>query len=200
MSEPWKYTTALDFVDHWQTLIAGLVGFAAAIVVVVVTFGIERRRLERETDALRKSLAYELRLMVPRALGASRSLIEHIETPGAVITGRVVRYLSRLPTPIIYPANADKIGLLGSDAMGVVIVYSLVELARQAAEDLERDRDADNLSPASVAAVAGTLLDACDQARDVLRRLPTGDLRFDERDRELFQAILAAVNMRRHSQ
>jgi hypothetical protein len=198
LSEPWHYTTALDFLDHWQTLSAGLVGFAAGIVVVVVTLRIERRSREWETDALRTSLAYELRLLVPRALGAYQSLMGYAQDPGTAITGRMVRYGSRLPVPIIYPANAEKIGLLGSDAMAVVIIYSLIELARQAAEDLENDRDPDHLSPESVAAVAGAFLEACNQARDVLPRLQTGHPGYDERDQVLIQTIIEQINARQH--
>jgi hypothetical protein len=31
LNEPWHYTTILDLLDHWQALIAGLLGFAAAM-------------------------------------------------------------------------------------------------------------------------------------------------------------------------
>jgi hypothetical protein len=51
VTEPWHYTTALDALDHWQALIAGGLGFLAAIIVVYVTLRIERRKLERELDA-----------------------------------------------------------------------------------------------------------------------------------------------------
>jgi hypothetical protein len=72
-AEPWHYTTLLDAIDHWQALIAGALGFAAAIVAVVLTLRIERRKLQREMDALSKSLAVELRLLVPRALAADQA-------------------------------------------------------------------------------------------------------------------------------
>jgi hypothetical protein len=29
---PWHYTTFVDFVDHWQTLLAGLIALVAAII------------------------------------------------------------------------------------------------------------------------------------------------------------------------
>jgi hypothetical protein len=37
--------------------------------------------------------------------------------------------LSRVPVPIVYPANAHKIGRLESDAMDVVIVHGPLEIA-----------------------------------------------------------------------
>ncbi len=71
---PWHYTTIVDFVDHWQTLIAGLIALVAAIITVFVTLKVERRKVEREIEALHKSLAMELRQLIPRALGAHTSL------------------------------------------------------------------------------------------------------------------------------
>ncbi len=41
----------------------------------------------------------------------------------------MVESLSRMPAPIVYPANAHKIGLLEKDAMDVVIVYGLLDIA-----------------------------------------------------------------------
>lgn len=69
----WHYTTIVDFVDHWQTLLTGLIALIAAIITVFVTLRVERRRPDREIDALGKSLAIELRQLIPRALGAHTS-------------------------------------------------------------------------------------------------------------------------------
>jgi hypothetical protein len=55
-AEPWHFTTWLDLFDHWQALIAGALGFAAAIIVVRFTLRIERRKAQLELDAARKSL------------------------------------------------------------------------------------------------------------------------------------------------
>ena len=53
---PWHDTTFVDFIDHWQTGLAGLIALIAAVVTVVVTLKVERRKVDRELDALRKSL------------------------------------------------------------------------------------------------------------------------------------------------
>src|SRR5487761_2262635 len=108
---PWHYTTIVDFVDHWQTLLAGLIALIAAIITVFVMLKVERRQVEREIDALRKSLAIELRQIIPRALGAHTSLQKLGSKADKPITARMVESVARVPVPIVYPANAHKIGL-----------------------------------------------------------------------------------------
>jgi hypothetical protein len=156
MGEPWHYTTFLDLIDHWQALTAGVLGFAAAIVVVFLTLRIERRKLAREMDALQKSLAVELRQQVGSALTAALSLQRLARSPP--ISARMVESYVRVPAPAVYPASADKIGLLGDDAMEVVIVYSLIALGRSATESLINSRYPDDISAVTVEATADTFL------------------------------------------
>jgi hypothetical protein len=190
MTEPWHYTTWLDALDHWQAFIAGILGFAAAIIVVLVTLRIERRKADRELDALRKSLAVELRLMVANALGTYHSLMKRVLQKDAV-TYRALTYLFRVPNPIIYPATADKIGLLGPDAMYVVVIYNLVQTAREGVASLE-GIPLDRIPPESIAIIAQSLLQACEQSRPILKKLRTGDPAHDKRDDELIAKISAA--------
>ncbi len=97
---PWHYTTLVNFVDHWQTLIAGLIALIAAIITVVVTLKVERRKVDRELDALRKSLAIELRQLIPRALGVHGSLTKLGAKTDGPITARMLESLSlTLPPP-----------------------------------------------------------------------------------------------------
>ena len=58
--QPWHFATWLDLVDHWQTVIAGLIALIAAIITVRVTLRVERGKADRELDALRRSIAVEL--------------------------------------------------------------------------------------------------------------------------------------------
>ncbi len=102
MTEPWHYTTYLDLLDHWQALIAGVLGFAAAIGVVWVTLRIERRKLQQEIDALRKSLAVELRQQVPHALRAGLAL-RGLASSRPPITARMLQSLASVPAPMVYP-------------------------------------------------------------------------------------------------
>jgi hypothetical protein len=191
LTEPWHYTTALDLFDHWQALIAGVLGFAAAIGVVWVTLRIEWRKSERELDALRKSLAVELRQVVPRALGAGIALWR-LAKSGQRITARMIESYARSPDPKVYPAIADKIGLLGDDAMGVVIVYSLNELARSGVVSLINSREPDDIPRDTVAASALPFLTACERALPLLLKLKTGVASHDQHDAALIQRIRAA--------
>jgi hypothetical protein len=192
MTEPWRYTTNLDLLDHWQALIAGVLGFAAAIGVVWITLRIERRKLQREMDALKKSLAVELRQQVPHALRAGLKLRELAGSPSP-ITARMLQSLASVPAPMVYPATADKIGLLGQDAMDVVIVYSLIETGRGGTAALINCRDPDNITPSTVVATAGAFLTACAYARSVLPKLRTGVPDHDQKDAALIERIAAAM-------
>ena len=187
---PWHYTTIVDFVDHWQTLLAGIIALIAAIITVFVTLKVERRKADREIDALRKSLAIELRQLIPRALGAHTSLKKLGGKTDGPITARMVESLSRVPAPIVYPANAHKIGLLEKDAMDVVIVYGLLDIARDGvARVITTYRTPDDISPKVVLKTAEAFLEACKYARGVLPKLRTGVASHDDRDAELLQII-----------
>jgi hypothetical protein len=188
MCELWH--RAIDFLDHWQALSAGVLGFAAAIIVVWITLRIERRKADRELDALRKSLGVELRIMIGNAFSTYNSLMNRVKK-NEEITYRALTYLFRVATPTIYPANADKIGLLGPDAMYVVIIYNLIEGARSGVASLE-GLPLDRIQPANVAVIAQGLLRACEQSRTVLTKLRTGDPTHDKKDNELIDKINAA--------
>lgn len=192
MTEPWHYTTCLDLLDHWQALIAGALGFAAAIGVVWVTLRIERRKLQREMDALKKSLAVELRQQVPHALRAGLAL-RQLAGGQPPITARMLQSLATVPAPMVYPATADKIGLLGQDAMDVVIVYSLIEMGRGGTTALINSRYPDNITPSTVAATADAFLGACAYAQSVLPKLRTGVPEHDQKDAQLIESIRAAT-------
>jgi hypothetical protein len=68
-------------------------------------------------DTFRKSLAIEFRLHIAPALVAYDGLYGLGFMPNAPITRMMVEDKSRMATPIIYPANAGKVALLGADAM-----------------------------------------------------------------------------------
>lgn len=193
---PWHYTTFVDFIDHWQTLLAGLIALVAAIITVVVTLKVERRKVDRELDALRKSLAIELRQLIPGALGVHGSLAKLGSKTDGPITARMVESLSRAPVPIVYPANAHKIGLLDEDAMDVVIVYGLLGVARDGVARLITSyRTPDDISPNVVLMTAAAFLEACKYARSVLPSLRTGVASHDDRDAELLQRINTAASV-----
>lgn len=195
MTEPWHYTSTLDLIDHWQTLIAGvlafvagLLGFGAAIAAVVFTLRTERRKMERDLEAVRSSLAVELRQSTAQALSAAQ-LLRKLAISGEPITARMVKSSFYVPPPLIYQASADKIGLLGQDAMDVVVVYNLIDLARNGAERLLTSRTPDDISPNTVGSTSAAFLTACLYATSVLPVLKTGVARHDEQDVKITEMI-----------
>jgi hypothetical protein len=194
-----------QFLYNWQTLEAGVLALIAGLITVrvinkqtVTTVRLEQERVASEVDALRKSLAVELRQQIPRALVVYDSLRRWSSKSDGPITARMVESLSRMPAPIVYSANAGKIGLLEGDAMDVVMLYTLLEGARDGADRLVTTyMPPDDISPAVVMGTADAFLAACNCARGVLPRLRTGDASHDAQDETFIQRINAALAARR---
>ena len=186
--QAWHYTTVLDLVDHWQDLLAGLLGFGAAILAVRFTLRAETRKQERELSALRRSFGVEFRQCLLAAIGAHQSLKSLAQSPNP-ITARAIENLVILPKPVIYPASADKVGLLGTEAMDVVAMYGLLWAVRDSVERLQRHRTPNNISSVLVAATAGALMRVCTEGAAVLPRLKTEVPHIDDRDAALIQLI-----------
>jgi len=194
---PWHFTTWLDLFDHWQTVIAGFVALVAALITVWVTLRVERGKAEREVNALRKSLAVELRMQITRAADVYDGLRELASTAAArPITARMVESKSRMPAPIIYSANAGKIGLLEGDGMSVVLVYTLLEGGRDGAARLMTSRTPDDITAVTVLSVADAFLTACQFALDLLPKLRTGVALHDATDEGLAQQVNTALAAR----
>jgi hypothetical protein len=191
LGEPWHYSTPVDFIDHWQSLLAGALGFAAAIIAVVLTLRVEQRKLLREMDALRKSLAVELRYQVTRALATGTSLRD-LAQGDHPIDPRLLKIHTNFPAPIVYRASADKIGLLQSDSMSVVVVYGLIDLGINGLVLLLSEPD--NISSDILEATASHFLAACEHALPLLPGLKTGDPRQEPLDENLFEKIRTALS------
>jgi hypothetical protein len=57
MPTEWHYTTVVNFLDHWQSLLAGMIALLAAIIAVIVTIRIERWKARAEgKDELLKQI------------------------------------------------------------------------------------------------------------------------------------------------
>lgn len=148
-----------------------------------------RKTHEKEIETVRKSLAVELRQMTTRAWGAHTSLMNLISLPGVPVTARMVEGAVGMPAPVVYPAVADRISLLGEEAMDLVIVYQGIEIARDAAGQAMRHRAPDNIPPENVALAARAFLLACVCARDLLPKLRTGISYKDQKDGEMIRMI-----------
>jgi hypothetical protein len=193
MSSEWHFTTIVDFLDHWQSLLAGVIALVTAIIAVLVTIRIERSKARVEERALRRSLAAELRVMFARAYGA-HSLFLKLSQQQSPITTRHVKSYAHMPLPVVYPAAAARIGLLGEAAMEVVMFYGVLEVLRAKTDELQNFRTPDDISPAVV--VADGFLDACKSALPLLPKLKTDVPLHDKRDAELVQMVRAALSSR----
>jgi hypothetical protein len=164
MQTPWRFTTWLDLLDHWQSLVAGVLAFNAAVIVVVGAEWFARRRDRREVAAIRASLVVEVQqftdtlLRVREMLRSQSSLLE--------FTRRDLLTFIEFHQPVVYPAIADRIGLLGSSlAKAVVGFYADVERVRYTAK-LEADDHIDQ-----IAFVVGLIEDTCRERLPLLEAL-----------------------------
>jgi hypothetical protein len=136
---PW-----FNVLDHWQSLVAGVLAFIAAVIVVVGAEWFARRRDRREAAAIRASVAVEVQQFIDTLLRV-RELIRR-QLSGPRFTRRDLLTFVEFHQPVVYPAIADRIGLLGpSLAKAVAGFYADVERMRYTAK-LEADDVAGQIS------------------------------------------------------
>lgn len=115
---PWQFTTWFDLLDHWQTLVAGVLAVLAAVGGTVVAVSAARR----EVKAMRLSLAVEIRRLVNVLLQARETFRRASSENKPLLADDVVKEISR-GAPIVFPAMADRIGLLGFRLAPYVLMF-----------------------------------------------------------------------------
>lgn len=118
----WQFTTWLALLYYWQTFAAGVLALVAAWLAVRAAQEKERR----EVEAIRLSLAVEIRRLVDLMLEMHKGFGDAFSTnrsPQADDVVNLVRMLSQCG-PDVFPAIADRVGLLGSVAPYVLIFYA----------------------------------------------------------------------------
>ena len=148
MQTPWWFTTWLDVLDqwgrtkdggpplfnvldHWQALVAGLVALLAALVAVLGAEWFAHRKERREAAAIRASLAVEVQQFIDTLLRV-RGMIQAL-AGSKFDRGDMLRF-TQFHWPVVYPAIADRIGMLGAPlAKAVVGFYADVERVRYTA-------------------------------------------------------------------
>jgi hypothetical protein len=182
--ESWIQHSRLDqFLYDWQTLVAGFVALIAALIAVRVTLQVERGKADREVDALRKSLAVEIREYIG-ILIKTREILRPFSGPEKHIQARGLRSFVVFPPPTVYPASADRIGLLGPLAVSVVSFYSAIERLNFTVRFLNIDPE-ELVSRENIEKVTSGLEKACGTTLPWL-----SELSFDERDAD-FKAKIA---------
>jgi hypothetical protein len=193
MPTPWHYTTLVDLLDHWQSLIAGALAFLAASAAVVATWELARQATSGDADALRKSLAAELRILVPQALGVHESLGRLAQRSGQKITTRMIEHLSHLSPPVVYMASASKVGMLGYNLIPLMQFYALLRAASDAVQRIMQYRTPDDVSSVVVAGLAESFLAPCQLAAPLLLNFRTGVPQYDDQDEHLATLIANAT-------
>jgi hypothetical protein len=153
--ENWVHHSALwPFLYDWQALLTGIFALGAAFLAVRAAHGKERR----EVEAIRLSLAVEIRRLVNVLLQAHEAfaLLSIKNQPPRA--DDVVDMISR-GRPVVYPATADRVGLLGRMAPHVVMFYANLK-------DLEHSgrmsaNPAGYVLPADLRALMNQIADAC---------------------------------------
>jgi hypothetical protein len=185
-SAPWRYTTFPEALDHWQSLAAGGVALIAALVAVFGAEVFARCKERREVQALRASLASEIRLYVDLLIEARYRLTKGKE---AFRSGkpphRDFRDWAVLPPPVVYPAAADRLGhVRRSSAADVVEFYANIERANFTVRALS-NAPTENVSVETYSTLINLFEVACRTSLPLLSELP-----FDERDAD-FRAKIA---------
>ena len=123
--------------DKWQALEAGVLGFAAAIIVVWMTLRSERRREKREFQALKIAIGSEIRQFALTAIEAHERCAAAIDKP----LGMSLHDLEdacRFSIPIIYESNANSVGKFGNCVHELVLFFGNISVLRQTVDRITR--------------------------------------------------------------
>ncbi len=174
---PWHFTTwlDLDLLDHWQSLVAGLVALVAAIIALGGTELFARLKERRERKAIRLSLAEEIQWLLRHLLvihSGLKQLSAELKHRSAGLSARDVQDFTSLREPVIYPAIADKIGFIRKLAPYVVAFYGNIQHIPSAVRITAND-PAKILSSTDLDQIAKLFEQACrENALPLLSRLP----------------------------
>jgi hypothetical protein len=164
------WSEIVSWADHWQSLLAGVLGFAAAIGAVVLTLRSEHRRSERRTRAMRRALLAEMWGFAGQALSGYQRLAAILQQ-GAQIRIRDLEDAARFPEPVIFPNIAGELGALGEVAHHVVHFYQRLRAAMDAVDRVRRNFDERQVGPANPEDLAEALLEIAEVAAPLLPRL-----------------------------
>lgn len=124
----------IETIKNWQGLVAGLLGFLAAIAAILFTMWSEKRAVERSKSALKRAVASEIWGHAGEALEAHRELAKRLRS-GKPIRSHEIRNSIRFPPLVIYPNIGSEIGSLEEDAHLVIhffqahqVMSNMVEL------------------------------------------------------------------------
>jgi hypothetical protein len=116
-----------DFLYRGQSLAAGLVALAAAVIALAGAEVFARLKERRERKAILLSLAAEVRAYLDIFI-SKREIVHRISRQEAPVFGRDLKAVVETRSPIVFSASADRIGLLGPRiAAGLTEFYTIQE-------------------------------------------------------------------------
>lgn len=175
---PWHATGFWDWLDHWQTGIAGFAALVAAFIVVVVPKW-------RARKALRSSLAGEIRLYVELLIDARDRLTEGKEAFRSRKQPHRDFVWAVLPPPVVYPAAAGgTMGLLRRPCAAAVIdFYANIERTNFTVRRLSNE-PTENVSVGNYSVLIDLFEVTCRTSLPLLSKFP-----LDKRDAEFTAQI-----------
>lgn len=183
-----------EWAREWQALVAGLIAFAGALLVVWVALRAERRRHARELLALKKALGSEIRQLTNLALDAHERCASGLAHDTG-ITIEALKEACRFPAAAVYEGNTGQIGHFGDAAHEIVLFFGQLSVLKDAISRLSPATNPHGrLSRENTAGIAGDLLRICEIGEFLLPRMRAGYyFRIaDERFRTRFAAARSA--------
>ncbi len=125
------------WLDHWQALIAGIVGAIAILITVWWTLSTEKRRRADETRNMRAALGAELRQFMTQTLSVLGEALDAVNRmgPGANAVSfsyAQIRNFGRFPDAVVYRGSIGTLGSLGDRAFQVVHFFGQIQVVRDA--------------------------------------------------------------------
>ena len=179
----WDHFTT--WLNRWQTLAAGILGIIAGSFALAAAWWtasraekISRQEACRDTEALRRSLAVEIRRSVRLLCETHQVLTDFMAAfkrgghlPHA---GNVAKLTSRVH-PTVYPATADRIGRLGRPLAEWVVTFYANVKDIQFAGEIGATITTRHVSPEEVDGLLSLLERTCRNALPLLDQLPPDD-------------------------
>lgn len=184
---PWHFTTWLDLLDHWQSLAAGLVAVIAAVIAVGGAEFFGRLKECRERKAILLSLATEIRFLLQTMLD-THAVIATLAGKPIIVSALEVKEHTDLREPVIYPATADRIGILGPTlAQSVAGFYVNVQHIQFIGKITTGSMPGKPVHRNELVHIANIIEQACRAALPLLERLPADkrDVAFRTRIQEM---------------
>jgi hypothetical protein len=192
----WDHFTT--WLDHWQTLAAGILGIIAGSFALVAAWRtasraekISRQEACRDTDALRRSLAVEIRRSVRLLCQTHQVLTDFMvafKRGGHLPHASNVAKLTSRVHPTVYPATADRIGRLGHPLAEWVVTFYANVKDIQFAGEIGATVTTRHVSPEEMDGLLSLLEGTCRNALPLLAQLPPDD------DDAALRAVIEAMS------